>query len=549
MVRRREVLGGLAAAWVAPGAWARSTALETALVNARVWTGTGTTSNAVGLSGGRIVALGAEAVRAASGKSTRTVDCAGGFLCPAFIDNHTHFLRGAHVLAQPALLEARDRADFVARIGAAARAAPNRWILGGTWDEQRLGGELPDRTWIDAATRDTPVAIPRTDLHTYLLNSAALRLAGIDRNTSTPPGGEIGRDADGNPTGIIKDNAKALVDRVIPAFSDADNDAAMRAGMAHALSNGVAQAHVPDIDWGTHEALTRLHAHDALTMRFYSMVPLPDWEKMAAIVRTQGRGDDWLRWGGVKGLSDGSLGSRTAVFKSPYSDAPGMTGVRVTEPGALEAMVKAADAAGLQIAVHAIGDRANTELLDIFARVARANGPRDRRFRVEHAQHLDPADIPRFKAQDVIASVQPYHAIDDGRWAVHRIGAERLRGTYAFGSLMRGGARVTFGSDWPVAPLSPLTGIAAAVGRQTIDGANPDGWLPQEKITAAQALSAYTAANAHAGFQDDRLGRIAPGYLADVVLLDGDPLASPPARIAAIRPLRTFVAGVERYTA
>lgn len=551
MLRRRELLVGAAALCLSRAAWAQAPALDVALVNARVWTGAGdrVDSDAVGIAGNRIAAVGAERVRAATGRGTRVIDCQGAFVCPAFIDNHTHFLRGSRVLGQPVLLDAASRDDFAALLGKAARQSPGRWILGGAWDEHRMGGRLPNRDWIDAVTRDTPVAVPRTDLHTYLLNSLALRLAGIDRDTPDPPGGAIERDAKGEPTGIIKDNAKALVDRVIPLPADADTDRTALAGIAHALSHGIAQIHVPEVDWNTHHSLRRLHQRRALQMRFYSMVPLPDWERMAAIVEDEGRGDDWLRWGGVKGLADGSLGSRTAVFHQPYTDAPAESGVRVMPLDALEAAVAGADAAGLYVSVHAIGDRANDEVLDILARVAERNGPRDRRFRIEHAQHIAPASISRFARQGVIASVQPYHAADDGRWAVDRIGPDRLRGTYAFGSLMKSGARVTFGSDWPVAPISPLVGIHAAVTRETIDGANPGGWLPEEKISPAQALAAYTRNNAFAGFQEDRLGLIAPGFLADVVMLDGDPLTVEGDAIARIAVLRTFVDGRERFTA
>jgi predicted amidohydrolase YtcJ len=391
------------------------------------------------------------------------------------------------------------------------------------------------------------VAVPRTDLHTYLLNTAALKRAGITRETPDPAGGVIVRDAKGEPTGVVKDNAMGLVDRVIPPLSDAETDAAMREGIAHGLSKGVAQAHNPELDWKTYESLRRLRAKGETGMRFYAMVPLSDWEKMAAIVTREGRGDDWVRWGAVKGLADGSLGSRTAVFTDPYSDAPGQHGVRVTSIANLREWIGAADAHGLHCATHAIGDQANDDVLDIYEAVASANGPRDRRFRIEHAQHLHPASIPRFARQKVIASVQPYHAIDDGRWAVKRIGPERLKGTYAFHTLMESGATVTFGSDWPVAPLDPLTGVYAALTRRTIDGANPGGWLPDQKIQANKALTAYTRNNAYAGFMEDRTGVIAPGYYADITVLDSNLLSMDPLKIPDAKVLRTFVGGKQRF--
>jgi predicted amidohydrolase YtcJ len=321
----------------------------------------------------------------------------------------------------------------------------------------------------------------------------------------------------------------------------------MRGGIAHGLSKGVAQAHNPEIDWNTFHSLRRLRATGETGMRFYAFVPLVDWEKMVKIVAEEGRGDDWVRWGGVKGLADGSLGSRTALFRDVYTDAPGQRGVRVIGLEDLRSWVTAADSKGLHVTVHAIGDEANDNVLDLFAEVAAKNGARDRRFRIEHAQHVAPASIARFAKQKVIASVQPFHAIDDGRWAVQRIGPERLPGTYAFHSLINSGATVTFGSDWPVAPLDPLTGVYAAITRRTIDGANPGGWLPDQKVTAEQALTCYTRNNAYAGFMENRTGEIAESYLADITVLDADLLSIDPLRIPDVKVLHTFVGGKHRF--
>jgi predicted amidohydrolase YtcJ len=548
MLSRRQLIGQGAALVLAGPAFAAGRGLDLAYVNARLWTGEGSAAlSAVGILGDRIAAVGQSAVRARSTRGTRVIDLQGAFVMPAFTDNHTHFLLGARTLSQPDLLGAKDRADFAARLGAAARARPGHWILGGSWDEQRLGGQLPTREWIDAETGDTPVAVPRTDLHMYLLNSAALRAAGITRDTQAPEGGTIVRDAKGEPTGILKDNARILWQPAVPKPTDAENEFALRNGIAHGLSHGVAQVHIPEIEWETHGALKLLRAKGEPGMRFYSFVPLADWAKMAEIVRTEGRGDDWLRWGGVKGLADGSLGSRTALFREPYTDAPTQHGMRVTSIKDMREWILAADKAGLHVTTHAIGDEANDDVLDIFAEAVRVNGPRDRRFRIEHAQHVRPASIPRFARQKVIASVQPFHAIDDGRWAVQRIGEKRLNGTYAFKSFFDSGAMVTFGSDFPVAPLDPLTGVFAAVTRETIDGANPQGWLPDQKVSMAQALGAYTRANAYAGFQEDRLGMVRPGYLADLTVLDTDLFSIAPDAIPKVKVLRTIVGGRERF--
>ena len=548
ILSRRGLLGA-GAAMIAAGPLRAVAPIDTAYINAAVWTGTGR-SDAIGVAGDRIVALGADAVRAASGKRTRVIDLGGAFLMPGFVDAHTHFLLGAATLVQPSLRDAATPAEFARRIGEGARALkPGRWLEGGHWDEQLWGGELPRREWIDAVTPDTPVAVSRLDLHMYLCNSLALKLAGITRDTPDPAGGVIVRDAKGEPTGIVKDAAKDLIDRVIPVPGDVAIEETVRAGIAYGLAHGVTQFHTTEIDWNTHHALRRLRTQGETDMRFYSFVPLRDWAKVAELVKREGRGDDWVRWGGLKALVDGSLGSRTALFHDPYTDAPGSRGIPVEKRADLAEWIMAADAAGLHITTHAIGDAANDELLDIYAATAAANGPRDRRFRIEHAQHLSAAAIPRFAQQGVIASVQPYHAIDDGRWAVKRIGEARLHGTYAFRSLIDSGAHVSFGSDWPVAPLDPLTGLAGAVLRETIDGANPGGWMPAEKVSVAQALHAYTAANAYAGFQEDRLGTLAPGKIADFVVLDRDLTAIDPEKIIDTRVLRTIVNGRQRFGA
>jgi predicted amidohydrolase YtcJ len=551
--RRQFIAAGASALLVARHLWAASdTPLDTAWVNGRVWTGVpgAKTVTAVGVVGERIAAVDDAPVRKRIGKQTRVVDLHGAFVAPGFMDPHTHFLIAASALTPPNLRDAKSREEFVKRVAEAARELPaGEWMRGGSWDAELWGGELPTKEWIDGVTGDRPVALTRLDLHMWLLNSAALRLAGIDRNTPEPAGGRILRDASGEPTGIVIDTAQEIVQRAMPAPTDASLERALRAGIEHGLRYGVTQTHAMGLDWIMHEALLRLRAKGETDMRFYSFVPLKDWEKLLDQIERNGRGDDWVRWGGLKALADGSLGSRTALFHRPYDDQPNGHGIRVNSLADLRKWITDADKAGLQIAVHAIGDEANDDILDIFADVERVNGPRDRRFRIEHAQHLTPAAIPRFGKQKVIASVQPYHAIDDGRWAIQRVGPERLKGTYAFKSLLDGGARVAFGSDWPVAPISPLTGIAAAVLRQTIDGKNPGGWMPEQRVTVEQALTAYTATNAYAGIQEDRLGRIAPGFLADFVAVDADLLKIDPQKITAATVLRTIVGGKERFTA
>jgi predicted amidohydrolase YtcJ/D-aminopeptidase len=531
---------------------AAPTAPDRIYVNGRVWTGASDDgfAQAFAVSGNRIVAVGDDAsILARAGAGTDRVDLEGRLVTPGLMDNHTHFMDASLSLAGVDLRDAATPAEFSKRIAARAKERPGEWITHGNWDHELWGAKLPHRDWVDTATAETPVFVVRLDGHMGLANSAALKLAGIDASTRDPGGGEIVRDADGKPTGLLKDAAMNAVYAVIPPPSAARVDEAMARGYEEALSRGLTQIHdMSDGNWRALEAFRRQRAAGSLPLRVYSFVPIADWAKMAEFVRANGRGDDWLRWGALKGFVDGSLGSTTAWFHEPFTDSPHTSGLTMVDPDELAKQIQGGDRAGLHLAVHAIGDRAIDWLLGTYERVARENGPRERRWRNEHAQHLRPDAFRRFKTLGVVASMQPYHAIDDGRWAEKRIGAERIKGTYAFRSFLDAGAVLTFGSDWAVAPLDPLTGVDAAVNRRTIDGKNPGGWQPQQRISVAQALRAYTSANAYAGFQDDRLGRIAPGYLADFVVWSENLFAIDPLRIPEVRAVSTVIDGQERYS-
>jgi predicted amidohydrolase YtcJ len=525
---------------------------EIILTGGVVWTGVPEApgGEAVAVRGGRIVHVGTvEEVRRFRGPLTREIELNGRMVVPGFIDDHTHFIPGGFQLGSVDLRDAASPAELARRIGEFAAALPaGRWITGGDWDHELWpGGPLPQRRWIDSVSAGHPVYVSRLDGHMALVNTQVLQLAGITRDTPDPPGGTIVRDASGEPTGVLKDEAMALAGRFLPAPSEAEQDEAFRRAQAHALANGVTM--VQDMGgWSDLATYQRAHTGGELKLRVYSFVPLGTWQRLQEYVSSHGRGDMRLKWGGVKGFVDGSLGSTTAWFHQPYADAPETSGLVVTDTTQLRQWILGADAAGLHVVVHAIGDRANDWLLDTYAAAARENGARDRRFRIEHAQHLSPGAIARFAQQGVLPAMQPYHAIDDGRWAEKRIGAERIRTTYAFRSLLEAKAGLMFGSDWTVAPLNPLLGIYAAVTRRTIDGARPEGWVPEERVTVEEALRAYTANNAYGAFVESTLGTLAPDRIADLVVLSDDLFRIDPRNIGAVKVDYTIIGGELVFT-
>ncbi len=517
-----------------------------AVVNARAWTGDPRRpwADAIAVEGERIAAVGSSAeVRKLAGTTARVIDARGMMIVPGFIDSHIHFIDGGFGLAAVQLRDAKTPSEFIARIKAfAASAPPGTWITEGNWDHELWGGELPRRDWIDSITTNIPVWVQRLDGHMGLANSAALRAAGITSATPDVSGGTIVRGASGEPTGILKDNATELIARVIPPPTDEQMQRALDAAMRFVAEQGVTSVHHMGT-WRELAAFERANGAGRLRTRIYAAVPLSSWQRLRDTVAARGRGDPWLKRGVLKAYVDGSLGSHTAAFFEPFTDAPNDRGLLVSTPEDLYAWVSGADRAGLHVAVHAIGDRAINLILGIFERVAKENGARDRRFRVEHAQHIAPADISRFAALSVIPSMQPYHAIDDGRWADRVIGAERSRTTYAFRSLLDARARLAFGSDWYVAPPTPLEGIYAAVTRRTIDEKQPGGWVPEQKITVEEALRAYTMGAAYAEFAEEEKGSLVRGKLADFVLIDRDLTRIPPETIRDARVMMTVVGG------
>ena len=524
---------------------------ELALIHGRFWTGNPAQpwAEALAARGERIIAVGTNLeIQKLVSSATRVVDLQGKLALPGFIDDHTHFMDGGFQLLSVNLRDAGTQAEFARRIGEQARKlGAGRWITGGSWDHELWpGAPLPARELIDAVTQQNPVFVSRLDGHMGLANSVALRLAGITKDTPEPPGGTIVRDPkSGEPTGVLKDAAQDLVERAMPKPTDAEYDEAMRAALGEAARVGVTS--IQDITlWDHYEVYKRFRDTGRLSVHIYSRTPISQWKRQAELVGRQSPGDSWLRLGGLKAFMDGSLGSTTALFFDVFNDSPNTAGLMASDnlpKGKLEKDIRDADKARLQCSVHAIGDRANHLLLNYFEQVEKDNGPRDRRFRIEHAQHLLAADIPRFAQLGVVASTQPSHAIDDGRWAEKRIGAMRIKTTYAFRSLLDSGARVAFGTDWPVAPLNPLVGIYAAVTRETKDGKNPHGWVPEQKIRLEEAVRAYTATSAYAEFGEREKGTLEPGKLADVVVLSQDIFRINPEEIAKTKVVNTIVGG------
>jgi predicted amidohydrolase YtcJ len=519
--------------------------------NAKIWTGDSVQpfAEAIAIKDNKIVFVGKD-YASFKGSNTTMIDVGGKMIVPGFIDNHTHFLTGGYNLASVNLRTAKTKEEFISILKNYCQQHPgDSWIQGGDWDHEAWGGELPNKSWIDSVTGDHPLFVSRYDGHMAFANTKALSIAKIDKNTTPPAGGVIVKDKNGEPTGVIKDEAMNLMFSIIPAASNKELDEYLQRAQQHAFENGVTQ--INDVGsyggWIDMETYRRAHQNNQLDLRIYSFVALSTWKKLDSFVKKNGRGDDILRWGGLKGFVDGSLGSTTGWFYQPYLDAPNSTGLQVTDTNDLRKWVISADSAGLHVTVHAIGDHANDFILNVFEEAEKKNGNRDRRFRVEHAQHVTPSAFAKFASLHVIPSMQPYHAIDDGRWAFKRLDDARLKGTYAFKSMLDAGATLTFGSDWTVAPLKPIEGIYAAVTRRTLDDKNPNGWYPEQKLTVEQALKCYTANNAYAGFFEDKTGKLKAGMLADFVVLSDDLFSIQPEKIWDVKVLRTVVNGKEVF--
>lgn len=520
--------------------------------NARIWSdGLAGFASFAAVRDGRFIHVGEREERWI-GPATLRLDAQRRLVIPGLIDSHIHMLGGGTNLAQVQLRDVADKEEFIRTVAQwASRLRPGQWILGGRWSvESWASPQSPTREWLDEATGDHPLFLSRMDGHSALVNSAALRLAGITREgPADPVGGVIDRDPQtGEPTGILRESAMHLVSRFIPEPSDDDNVDALHAAMQHALAHGItAVSDIPSI--GDLRAYERLAADEALPMRLFLYPTANDWESAALRVRRFSGRPGWIEVRGFKAYLDGSLGSRTAMMRRPFlanrPDRPEWRGLFAegVEDGTFARNLRAARAAGLQVIVHAIGDEANHFLLNSL--VTEFPDLRAARCRSEHAQHLLPEDIQRFGDLGVIASMQPYHKADDGRYAEAIIGAMRSRSSYAYKSLLDAGAVLAFGSDWPVVSIDPMLGVEAAVTGRILTGQT---WQSQENITVAEALRCYTSRAAYALGRDDEIGRIAPGYRADFVILNASPFDRSP-DWKAIKPVAVYVDGVKRYEA
>lgn len=523
--------------------------------NAKIWTvdPSHPEAEAVAVIGDRIVATGSnQEIDIWRGPKTQIVDAAGKRLLPGFNDAHVHFTDGGAQLDNVELNDATSPQEFACRIGEqVAKTAKGQWILGGDWDETKWNPPLlPTKELIDSVTSQTPVAVNRYDGHMILANSAALKLAGITAQTKDPAGGVIVRDQQGNPTGALKDAAADLVYKVVPEMTHDQRRHAIERALGHAASLGVTSVQHMSADYADIAVYSELADQGKLTTRIYAAPLISNVDDLAKIGIRRAFGDPYLRIGALKSFADGSLGSATAYFFEPFSDQPGNRGLLAEGMHPISLMrhrMMKADAAGLQLCTHAIGDAAISTILDIYTDIEKAHGTADRRWRIEHAQHMAAKDFDRFAQLKVIASVEPYHAIDDGRWAEGRIGHDRASRTYAFRTFMDHGVRLALGTDWSVAPLSPMLTLYAAVTRATLDGKNPGGWFPEQKLTVKEAIEAYTLGSAYAEFQENVKGSITPGKLADMVLVSDDPLTIDSAKIRDIKVLKTWAGGKLTY--
>jgi predicted amidohydrolase YtcJ len=483
-------------------------------------------------------------------ENAETVNLKGQFVMPGFNDAHVHLgMAAADELAVP-LIGVSSPEEMQKRVAdAVARHKPGEWITGGGWDHTTWPERrFPNRQQLDAVAPKNPVILTHVSGHVAVANSLALKSAEIDKSTPNPPGGEIEHDALGEPTGMLKEGAAmSLVKVRIPDPAPEQRRRGIELVLENVAKNGVTSVQ-DNSEWEDFQVYKQLKEEGKLTVRITEWLhfglPLNDLQNMRA---QGGTTDPWLKTGALKAVTDGALGSRTAAMLEPYSDEPSTSGILIYDPEKLRVMAIERDKAGFQLNFHAIGDRANRISLDVFEAVAKANGPRDRRDRIEHAQVVEPMDFVRFAQLKVIASMQPSHQTTDMRWAEDRIGPERIKGAYAWSTMLKNGVRLAFGTDYSVEPISPVRGLYACVTRERPDGGPKNGWEPQEKISLEDCIRAYTSGSAYAQFEAGKKGELKQGEYADFIILSNDLTKVPPAQFTKTRVLRTVVGGRTVY--
>ncbi len=493
---------------------------------------TGPLAEGVAVAGDRIVAVGSnEEIKSLIGRTTQVIDVKGATILPGFIDCHIHLIQYGFSLKNIDLRGVQSIAEMKRRVAERSRGS-TAWVLGRGWDQERFSERrYPNRQDLDDASPEKPVLLRRVCGHICVVNSVALAQAGITAETPDPPGGIIDRGSTGEPTGILRENAVDLADRAIPPLTPEDYEHATVAACQRALEAGLTTVHCITNSELELKALLKLKSEGGITLRFYVFIPVEQLKAAASLGLRSGFGDEFVRIGGVKIFADGSLGARTAALETPYADDAENRGVLIYSQGKLDEIVAEAHRFDFQIALHAIGDRAISTALHAIAKACESAPKMDIRHRIEHASVLNTDLIQRMKEVGVVASVQPHFNVSDF-WVEQRLGAERAALTYPLSSLLRAGVRVVGGSDCPVEPLTPLSGIEAAVNRPGV-----------EAVTVEDAVSFYTRSAAYASFEENVKGMIAPERLADLVVLEKDPRTVPPSMISRIRVLMTMVGG------
>lgn len=512
------------------------------ITNARVYTGVPAQKPVSGLAvrDGRIAYAG-DVVKPWIGPGTRVIDAGGRTLLPGFIDSHGHMAGLGEMLESLNLRGIRSIAEVASAVRkAAARTPKGEWIRGRAWDQTNWGGQFPSAAPLDGAAHDHPVYLARVDGHAAWVNTRALQLAGITKNTPDPAGGRILRDANGNPTGVLVDKAMALVASKIPPRTPEQTERYLARAAQECARLGLTGVHDAGIGEEELASYRKLVAARRLPVRVYAMIggAGPLWKKYLAKGPETG---EYLTVRSIKLMSDGAMGSRGAAFLEPYSDDPGNRGLLILTKDEIEQVARDAVRRGFQVNTHAIGDRANRTVLDAYAAVL--GGKSDRRFRVEHAQVIAPEDFAKFAAYSIVASIQSTHATSDMRWAEERIGKPRLAGAWAAKRFLELGVPLANGSDFPVEDANPLWGFYAAITRQDHQGKPPRGFLPGEKLTREEALASWTRGGAYAAFEENEKGTLEPGKLADFVLLSDDIMTAPPAAILKTRVTLTVLGG------